>query len=296
MVRVKKSRKNDPSYRTHRSNAPDTQLSFPIAAVTQSSTIRRIQVDRLLSAVNHRLYRQHGVYRAKVDLQNSDDAVGGVKVYALSTTWYMKRAIQMAKQMHDHAMEEEMAMGRKSRWYDFRISQGGIGSFDEMVHRIKAAPNTGPAMATHFGEYAYSEIRDAAGNDKTFALFGASSFSQYNILEEYDNTQNNVEDPGTVLSTGPYDGLDGSVEEENLVNLSEKGDLPPYRDALLESDIVVEVGTLFRTASGAQRQSTGFFNAPLGLIWVEVGASGLNPVLELTAQSGKYKGTHMEAF
>ncbi len=291
---MKKSRANDPSYRTARSNAPDTQLQIPIGSVTPSSTLKELEIPRVLSGVNHRLYRQHGVYRAKLDLLTAGP-VQEIKVYALSNTWYVKRAIQMAKQVHDKAMEEERAMGQQARWYDFRITPNQAGH-DDMVQAISLTPGAAPTLVTHPGEWNYSTIEDAAGTSKAFVLPAGGSTTGYNIFQEYDRTANTERDPVFALSTGGYDGVDASVEGENLVSLTEKGNQPPYNGQDLLADVFVQVGSLYRDGSGSQRLSTGFFDAPLGQVWIQYPAADANLILNLECKSGKYKGVHMEAY
>ena len=293
MARLKKSRQSDPSYRTHRSNAPDTQLQIPIGSVTPASTLKELEVPRILSGVNHRLYRQHGCYRVKIDMLTAGP-VQEVKVFALSNTWYVKRAIQMAKQVHDKAMEEERALGAQSRWYDFRITPNS-GSHDDMVQAISLTPGAAPTLATHAGEWSYSTIEDTASVQQAFVLPAGGSTTGYNIFQEYDRTANSDYSPGTG-ATGAYDGADGTIESENLANLSERGNQPPYHRDTLLADVFVQVGSLYRDATGAQRLSTGFFDAPLGQVWIQYPTADANLTLELECKSGKYKGVHMEAY
>lgn len=294
MARMKKSRQNDPSYRTHRSNAPDTQLRIPIGSVTPSSTLKELDVPRIMSGVNHRLYRQHGCYRVKVDMLTSGP-VGDVKVYALSNTWYVKRAIQMAKSIHDKVMEEERALGQQSRWYDFRINPN-LAAHDDMVQAISLTPGAAPTLATHPGEWAYSRIEDASGNSQEFVLPSGGSTTGYNILEEYDRSANNDVAPQSSATLGAYDGADASIESENLADLINRGNQPPYGQTDLLADVFVQVGSLYRDATGSQRLSTGYFDAPLGMVFLVYPSPDANLTLELECKSGKYKGVHMEAY
>lgn len=283
---------------TKRSTAPDTQRIIPIQSVTPSSTLKLASVDRILSGYNHRLYRQHGCYRVKVDLLDGADT-GEIKVYALANTWYVKRAIQMAKQVHDTANKEEMTMTQGARWYDFRIDDntGSAGGFDQMVFATTLAPGTPPAPATHPGEYAVSVIEDTGGNLREFRVLGASSTSGWNIFTEYDNLANASRDPDTALPSGAgYDGADATMQGSNIEALNNRGDLPPYDNTDLEDRVFVQVGSLYRTAGGNQRLSTGFFDAPLGMVWITQPSADGTPLLELEVKAGKYKGVHMEAY
>ena len=279
--------------RRQQSGAPDTQLTIPIGSVTPSSTLKELDVPRIMSGVNHRLYRQHGSYRVKVDLLTAGP-VQEVKVYALSNTWYVKRAIQMAKEVHDKAMENERALGMQSRWYDFRINPN-LASHDDMVQAISLTPGAAPSLATHPGEWAYSEIETVAGIARQFTLPSGGSTTGYNIFQEYDRMANSDASPEST-SVGGYDGADATLERENIEFLMEKGNQPPYARTDLLADIYVQVGSLYREGSGAQRLSTGFFDAPLGAVFLQYPTADADLVLELECKSGKYKGVHMEAY
>lgn len=284
--------------KTKRSTAPDTQRIIPIQSVTPSSTLKLASVDRILSGYNHRLYRQHGCYRVKVDLLDGAET-GEIKVYALANTWYVKRAIQMAKQVHDTANKEEMTMTQGARWYDFRIDDntGSAGGFDQMVFASVTQPGAPPAPATHPGEYAVSVIEDTGGNLREFRVLGATSVSGWNIFTEYDNLANASRDPDQVIPAGAgYDGADATMQGSNIEALNNRGDLPPYDNTDLEDRVFVQVGSLYRTAGGNQRLSTGFFDAPLGMVWITQPAADATPLLELEVKAGKYKGVHMEAY
>jgi hypothetical protein len=295
----KKSRKNDPSYTKRRSTAPDTQRVFQIQPVTTASNLRLGQTDRILSGYNHRLYRQHGSYRIKVDLHTGTQQLN-MKVYALTNTWWVKRAIQMAKQVHDTAMEEERAMTSGARWYDFRIDDNttAVSPIDNLVTAFHTAPGAVAGTATHPGEYAPSVISDAAGNLKEFRVMGATSATGWNIFSEYDNLGNTARDPDIAIPSGAgYDGADATIDGSNIEALNNRGDLPPYSNQQFPNEVFTLVGELYRggATSGLQKLSTGFFDAPLGLFWVDYGNTEQHR-LQLTVAPGNYKGVHMEAY
>ena len=300
MARVKKSRKNDPSYRTKRSNAPDTQLQYTIGRVTPVApgTSMEIAVPQLLSAQGHRLYRQHGCYSVKINLLDAATQVSEVKVYALANHWYVKRAIQTAKQMYDSAVEDERALATEARWNDFRISSQSGGELLG-THNNAGPFGGGTVVITPTGaEYQYSRIRDSAGSTKDFRLVGASGPGGFNIFDEYDNLGNAARDPtqASPATVGAYDGVTESMDEQNMTDLVIRGNDPPYAPQDLNDRVFVQVGSLYREASGAQRLSTGFFDAPLGFVFLSYTGEGQNPNLQLELKSGKYKGVHMEAY
>lgn len=301
MARVKKSRKNDPSFRSKRSAAPDTQRHIPIAKLTETQQLGIVRADRLLSGVNHRLYRQHGNYRCKLKILGANATTGDIQVFTLSNTWYTKNAIQMAKRVHDLAMEEERALGVQSRWYDFRISDN-TGAVDEFVQALRSAPLAPTTLSTHPGEYAFSAIEDTAGTSQAFVIPAGGSTVGYNIFQEYDRMGNTSVDPGGAVPVGGYDGADGTLERENIQSLMARGNNPPYDGETLLQDVFVQVGQMSRksqhlaTGAGISELSTGFFDAPLGMIWVKQEAPDSNVLLQLEVAAGKYKGVHMEAY
>ncbi len=193
-------------------------------------------------------------------------------------------------------MEEERALGSQARWYDFRIQpHDSAGASWEYLHpQAATAPGSVATAIVPAGEYQYSQVRDTLGNDRAFALFGSTTASQYQIFTEYDNTANVSRDPVSNVTTGAYDEIDGAIEEENLVQLQARGNEPPYSSTTHPSGLVLEHRQLFRTATN-QVTSTGFIDAPLGLVWIQVG-SGQSPPISVEFAKGDYKGVRMEAY
>jgi hypothetical protein len=294
----KKSRSKDPSYKRNKSDAPDTQLVYPLARISPAGAANTVLVEasNLLSGFNHRLYRQCGNYRMKIDIRGGGD-LGVVNVYTLANTWFVKRAIQYARDAHDKAMDEERAVAQQARWYDFRIQPHNtvLGPWERMFPNMAASPGDPLLPVAPSGEYLYSVVRDANGNDKTFSILGGTSTQQYNIFDEYDNSANTMADPNIDLTTGAYDELDATLESANIVRLNDFGNIPPYNGTTHHDSRFIEHRQLFRTGAGNQVTSTGFFDAPLGMVWITVG-SGNNPALQVEFAKGSYKGVRMEAY
>lgn len=244
-----------------------------------------IQVDRLLSATQHKLYRQHMTYTCKLNLF-TDAAVGEIEVYTLMPSWYVMGAIKAAKRIHDQVMKEERSEAGQARWYDFRIEQDLT-----LTEELEAAGLNQAGVATYVGvtggEYLYSQIQDAAGNNKTFSLVNASAANRYNIFEEYDAMGNVSADPQTPAAGG-YDDALAEMETANIDDLLQRGNVPPYNPDTWDA-VWVKVGNLYQTAAGTQRLTTGFFEAPLGLIYLP-GYVATSNILQLEVASGNYKG------
>ncbi len=74
--------------------------------------------------------------------------------------------------------------------------------------------------------------------------------------------------------------------------LQNRGNLPPYNANAFPS-IWVKVATLTVGAAGNQKISTGFFDAPCGLVYLKATGTNfddLNNGISLTVQAGDYKG------
>jgi hypothetical protein len=256
-----------------------------------------VEVPKLLSIVNRRLYRQHGSYKVKLNLNvATSTSIAPIAVYALAPTWWVINSIRKAKQHFDQAMADETEQGGRSRWYDFRIDHNATTatSADAFLGRLD---NVQAQYAGGADEYLYSDVRCADGNDRKFSLTGASSLTQYNIFEEYDRMgQTDVTPPSA--NQGGYTDLIESIDNENVQHLTGDGNAPPYNADDFPDYMWIKVGTLYYDSDGSQRVSTGFFEAPLGYIWLpgyNLGAD-VETSLSLEVASGGYKGVDFTAY
>lgn len=297
-----------------------TQRKMQLAQLTvgAANPTNLIQVDRCLNNANRRLYRQHKVYRAKVSLSNTnvDNVTAPCEVYALRNTWQTRKAMSLAKEIYDLAVKEERAVVGSSRWHDFRISpQFEDGAGYPLVYPLGISgqgmvPLTEGSAAD--GEYEYSavETTDAAGAAVSFQ-FGTRTNTVGNLYSIWDEYQKmgptTTEDP-LFVSPGGYDRATGdSFETENVEDLLNKGNLPPYNAGTLGlqssngGGAWVKVGQIGRGtgATGSLKLSTEYFDAPLGLIVVRTAPFAYSngeaielgtQTLELEVQSGDYKG------
>lgn len=271
------------------SSTHGTACEFPMGDTTGvPGPSSLIQVDKVLSEVNHRLYRQHMTYTCRVDL-NTDQDFGLVEVYALAPTWLVLNSLREAKRVHDDAMKEERGMVRQARWYDFRINPNFSGTVNSLGAYGLNSNGAATAVSTTGSEYGYSVIEDSAGGARSFILQGATSASAYNVFEEYDDMGNVSASPDAPV-TGGYDGVRAAVETENVAALQFRGNEPPYNPDTW--DVVwIKVGELYQTTGGNSSKSTGFFEAPLGLIYMPNHAA-TSANITLKVKPGKYKGVH----
>jgi hypothetical protein len=270
-------------------------MGVPLPSAANTNFI--VRSDKLLSNVNHRLYRQSRVYKCKIDIDADLPDGSVVTVYAISDTWYNQKAYQMAKAIFDENSMQETEMLNKSnaRWNDFRVDHG-----DTVDDELQAVQFSG-AVGTLFnsGEYEMSEVSNVNGQAHTFRWVSSGGFT-YNILGEYDRAGNTEISPSNSTFTVPYDGLEDELDDSQMNHLAQDGNAPPYDATTLEQQVWVKVGLLHIRGSGTNKVSTGFFDAPCGLIRIATGggleANGLAEKIHLEVKSGDYKGVNAPSY
>ena len=257
----------------------------------------QIRIDHNLSMVNHRLYRQSRVYKVKVDLDaNAPDQIG-VDVYALNDTWMNQKAYQFAKEIFDRNSQEELAMGvKKARWNDFRVNHGVTCADLQPVLENGATA----AAVLNTGEFPPTVITNASGNERQLQWVGSGAAS-FNIIDQYDLTANTDAAPDTPITAVAYDGMQDEVDDAQVEHLQTDGDLPPYDATSIENRVFTRIARLVVDQDGTSKLSTGFFNAPCGLIWLKgIDAAStsvtLDKLLTCTVQGGDYKGVHAPSY
>ncbi len=290
-----------------------TQREFAIAQVANGPVSARslVQVDKCLNLVNRRLYRQHKVYTAKIELSDPNEDQTPIDVYALRNTWAVRKAMALAKSIYDEAVAEERAVVGNARWHDFRINASA--SFDSLAVDILPFAVDGVNLeykpltlgSSSDGEYNVSavEVTTNTGTtqSKTFGLRPSSIFQEYSIWAEYQKMGPTTSETPVFNSDGGYDRATGtSFEDENVQDLLNKGNLPPYDAGDLGlSSPWVKVGSIGRQTNGGMVTSTGFFEAPLGMIvldgyTIQTTEDGGLPLstkmLECEVKMGDYKG------
>ncbi len=105
-----------------------TQLRLKFDGTTHSSegsnialaNTRYVDVSRLLSQANHRLYRQGRMYMCRVGFHSPADDLG-ITVSALPNTW-MTRKAWVAGLKAARKAERDSGVSKRGRWNDFRIA------------------------------------------------------------------------------------------------------------------------------------------------------------------------------
>lgn len=288
-----------------KSNRSGSKKHYPVqrkmrlretASPQSNDTNMTIYLDRELSAVNHRLYRQSRLYSCKVEVDASLPTGAVIDVYALSDTWMNMKAYQYAKQQFDKNSSEELGTLSSSnvgRWNDFRVA---FGTTTAGMQAIVETPTT---VSEPSGKYELSEVTDAGGTTHTFAWIGSSA-TIFNIIDEYDLTGDTQQTPTFGQTEVAYGDLDDQIDGDQVEHLSTQGDEPPYNDRAIENGVLTRVARLYVDAEGQGKLSTGFFNAPCGIVYLK-GAGGMTSItlsdsLCVEVKAGDYKGVHAPSY
>jgi len=274
---------------------PVVRESF-LGSVAENAAVRIFDTARALSVINRRLYRFARVYPVSISLiPTSTDLV---EVFALRDDWAVQKGVQMAyKQYLKNTADERKALGKDqvARWEDFRIDDGVAAVNNTLLPKLHDPTFTGTGSILSAGEFELSTVVDAADARRTFT-FGTPGGSEYGVLQEYDLSANAETSPtDTTGSSGnrvPYGEIDSENNELTSLDMQQHGDNPPYdRTGVNAATPWVKIATLGAGAAGQQRLSTGFFNAPCGLV-VLVGSSTTwnSDSIMFEVQKGQYKG------
>lgn len=290
MVRKKKQPANDPSFAKMKADYYPVARTTALAATGVEVDYYELDVARNLSVMNHRLYRQGKTYSCKIDL----DPGQAVKytIYALVDTWYVQKAWQLARATYLRSTADERAVMSKqkiARWEDFRVAAGLSGSAQDLIPFRYSNGLAGAADTA--GEFFLSNITLSDGTSVRSFTWGSSSGTEFGILDEYDQSGDTDLAPSTADANQPYQGTDGDVHESQMDALAARGNAPPYDAQNFNARVWVKIAVL-DGVSAHGKLSTGYFNAPCGLIAVQPSAAStpINGQLSLTVQAGDYKG------
>lgn len=286
-----------------------TQLTFAVAQNSDGPSAQNtyVQLDACMNVINRRLYRQHKVYCVKAELSNPNDDTSPIGVYVLRNTWAVRKALAQAKHVFDEAVKEERAVVGNARWHDFRINPSGCWTAVAGATPLGVDGVNGqylPITLGVDGEYTLSDVAttDANGNEqvKDFTLREASQFNSFSVWQEFQNMGPKTSATPVTDSPGGYDRARGTdFEDRNVQELTGDGNYPPYNPEVLGLETPwVKVGEIGRRTSGGMITSTGYFEAPLGLVILERYTVNANnrelplttQLVEMTMREGDYKG------
>jgi hypothetical protein len=291
MVRAKKNVKEDPSFRTLKADYYPVQRNFALASSSTEVDYYLVDTARNLSVSNHRLYRQGKMYPVKVDVDPG--TAGTFEIYALRDTWMTQKAWQLGRSVYLRSTADERAVMSKqqvARWEDFRVSATLSGWAGGLL--LPAQFNSGMAYAADTaGEFIASEITLSDGVTQRAFTWGATGGSFLGLMEEFDKSGDTDLAPSTISGDKAYAGTDVGVHESQMDDLAANGNAPPYDAQNINSRLWVKIGVLNAAASHG-KLSTGYFNAPCGLVVVRptTPSTAITGFLSMTVQAGDYKG------
>jgi hypothetical protein len=283
--RPKKTKKSVP-----KKHYPVVRGSF-LGSVAENAAVRIFDTARGLSVLNRRLYRYARVY--PVNISMIPTATQNVEVFALRDDWAVHQGLKMAYQQYlKNTADERKNLGTQvARWEDFRVADGVAAVSNTLLPKLHDPTFTGTGSILSAGEFALSNVVDQANVKRTFT-WGTPGGGSYGILQEYDKSGNAQGDPSAPTLDAPYVDIDSEVNEGTHDDLQADGNLPPYDQSGVNAGSPwVKIGTLGAGVAGQQRLSTGFFNAPCGLVVLVGNSNDWNSdEMMFEVQKGDYKG------
>ena len=263
-----------------------------------------IRVDLGLSGLNRRLYRQNKVYRVKVDVTGFRQQ--SIDVYRLRNTFMLQRGYELAMAEWNKSYEEAAEVVKdnvKARWRDFRIDvTPHVGDVNAVLGNLRSS-GTGTSFQTvQIDEYNTSISYTPAGASRDFGL--KSDANTFDIISEYNKVGKVQAEPSSATTEAAYAELQTDLTDNMVANLQADGNFPPYdADDHHALDILEYVGTIYIDSDGATKSTTGFFDAPLGAVFLGGQAVGVDSIdngetnmFNITVQKGQYKGVAAHDF
>jgi len=274
-----------------------TELRLSVTLPASSTTY--LDLAAILSAANHRLYRQSYLYKAEFRIDGDVGTGIGVDeqfvVDVLPTSWPMMKALKQAKEMAVASQMPERDAIQIARWNDFRM-------YYDTTHKSQAFVQLPDGISMTLGsdsEIAYTQVFDDVGLPYTFTALDNSVVTgagrSFGALYEYDRTGD------TSTTNAPqgndYDRILNDLNDANETEISQNGDLPPYNKDTLQ--VPSKQYQLFAFGStvpnvGYSVRTTGLVDVPHGLVKVANNIDAPRNLI-IRFKAGKYKGVHAEA-
>ena len=293
-----------------------TQRTLPILSSNSGQKGMTLKLDKLLSQVNHKLYRQGMCYYGTIEIARAQQSTQdrSYSIYTLPTDHRTIGMLRMARSVYNEAMRDELEIRPevKSPWTDFKIGVTNVTDAaqwsplrnDGYVAALtaSAADNTGVVVRGVSDNYEVSEITDAAGAQRSFQLKTVTTPTDaWNVYSEYLKFLLNRADPDSAAEISAY--ADASAVLTEMQELADKGDEPPYSWGWQQYDIAA--GAL-QSTQGLTVQLAGVispdqnprslqrisFTAPLGLVFIvcDDNLQDTEPELIVKMSPGNYKG------
>lgn len=267
-----------------------------------------IRADEGLSGLNRRLYRQNRVYRVKVDMVGSpNNSPNRVDVFRLRDTFMLQRGYELAMREWNKSFEEADEVVKdsvKARWRDFRIDvRPHIGDTLSSPQNLRSSGTGATVQPVTIDEFNNSIAYTPAGASRDFGL--KSDVNTFDIISEYNKVGKVQPDPTVATTTAAYGELQTDLNDAMVQTLQSDGNNPPYdADDHHPLDVLEYVGSIYlNTADGLSKLSTGFFDAPLGAIYLFGQGNtclgidqGETPLFKVEVQKGDYKGVRAHEY
>jgi hypothetical protein len=255
MATVKKSKKNDPSYR-RKSNSKyipaERFLRFQVEHVPGAGATGErshfLDIAANLSKLNRRLYRQGKVYRIQSISITSRNSVNGLVSFSTaSDSWVVRnawnRGFEFYELMNKKVLDMPGQSKRKGRWHDYKVYLTEDHRSSAAAYKPGARDN-GNNLALN-GEWIYSKYQSpdgASGNDEYTAHLlgdhtagggGDDSYASISLVKSYAESRGTVANTPSLDNDGDDDPLlnlfdYGTEIDEIAANLDDDNDLPPY--------------------------------------------------------------------
>lgn len=285
--------------------ATQTRIIFSNDANSAGGTIAMgtyyVDAAKLLSQINHRLYRQASkIYCLRVGFDDTADRE--MIVESMGNNWMVRKGLVEARKHYNKA---RAGSGPRGRWNDFRVNydQAQYLSGQNFVNADGLnLTNSENLISMVAGDTGTSEGNTGAPNiyqfhgleDTTFSNVGSATGS-FGVLNEFSKGGDTEQDsPAHSGTEGSYDELDrdSAMQSANTNIGIEDGDNPPYHPELMGQQ--EQKFTLKQLAADSVRgQMTPWIFSPAGLIKCTVGGDG-SVKLVLEVMSGPTKGVLCE--
>ena len=299
-------------------------MSKPIMGTTAGATTTRIRlvnsggqdiagsksgsyvdVSRVLSHVNQRLYRQGRMYMVRVGFATGS-TTGALSVQALQNSWMVRKAWKAGLKAYNAATRDDRARSGQGRWKDFRIHMDDVQYDGGGTTSYTWAQPDGITLGTadDYQTKVYSQEEPGNGNLLEFHMIGSDSTNNRNtdstgslgLLSNYDAMDSvTVDDPpNPTSSAAAYQALnDSSGDDTQGDRMLAEGDFPPYNPVALQHAYQkYEINT---AAANGPAHMTPWIAAPCGLLKLNgFGSDGTVPIV-VEVMHGNYKGVLAEA-
>lgn len=255
MARVKKSKKNDPSYR-RKSNSKHTPaerfLRFQVEHVpgtgVNGERSHFLDIAANLSKVNRRLYRQGKVYRiANISITSRNSVNGLMSFSTAGDSWVVRnawnRGFEFFELMNKKVLDMPGQSNRKGKWHDYKV-------YLSEDHRSAAAQfkpgarDNGNNLALN-GEWVYSRYQSPDGadgrdeytahllGDHTAGTGGDDDYASISLVKSYGESRATLTNAPALDNDGDDDPLlnlfDYGTEIDEIAGaLDDDNDFPPY--------------------------------------------------------------------